>query len=129
MSGTAVQRDAHVAESTCHCLNKHDECIIEAEMAMRGRFDAAGTQVFAFLQKITTMNSYPPCLYIAVVMRDLNDSDVCARCISFEQHVSGCSLSKIRDDASTCKKELHRPAAKLQNTAECVRSGFQPKCV
>jgi hypothetical protein len=42
MSGTAVQRDAHVAESTCHCLNKHDECIIEAEMAMRGRFDAAG---------------------------------------------------------------------------------------
>ena len=46
-------------------------------------------------------------------------------CISFEQHVSGCSLSKIRDDASTCKKELRRPAAKLQNTAECVRSGSE----
>ena len=132
------------------------------------------------------MNSCLPCLYIAVVMRDLYDS-VCVRdaylessgesaqvwctnfnakitgsmdtdysmrfkavfghfhdlrarpdlhhvmpfkpCISFEQHVSGCSLSKFRADASTCKKELRRPAAKLQNTAECVRSGFQPKCV
>ena len=50
-------------------------------------------------------------------------------CITFEQHVSGCSLSKFRDDASTCKKEVRRPAAKLQITAECVRSGFQPKCV
>ena len=38
----AVQRDAHAAEFTFNCLNKHDECIIEAEMAMRGRFDAAG---------------------------------------------------------------------------------------
>ena len=25
-------------------------------------------------------------------------------CITFEQHVSGCSLSKFRDDPSTCKK-------------------------
>ena len=51
------------------------------------------------------------------------------QCITFEQHVSGCSLSKFRDDASTCKKEVRRPAAKLQITAECVRSGFQPKYV
>ena len=45
----AVQRDAHVAESTCHCLNEHDECIIEAEMAMRGRFDAAGMNLSPML--------------------------------------------------------------------------------
>ena len=50
-------------------------------------------------------------------------------CITFEQHVSGCSLSKFRDDASTCKKEVRRPAAKLQITGECVGSGFQPKYV
>ena len=46
-------------------------------------------------------------------------------CISFEQHVSRCSLSNFRDDASTCKKELRRPEAKLQITAECVRSGSE----
>ena len=45
----AVQRDAHAAESTCHCLNKHDECIIKAEMAMRGRFDAAGMNLSPML--------------------------------------------------------------------------------
>ena len=45
----AVQRDAHAAEFTFHCLNKHDECIIEAEMAMRGRFDAAGMNLSPML--------------------------------------------------------------------------------
>ena len=45
----AVQRDAHAAEFTFNCLNKHDECIIEAEMAMRGRFDAAGMNLWPML--------------------------------------------------------------------------------
>ena len=44
-----MQRDAHAAEFTFNCLNKHDECIIEAEMAMRGRFDAAGMNLSPML--------------------------------------------------------------------------------
>ena len=33
-------------------------------------------------------------------------------CITFEKHVCGCSLSKFRDDASTCKKGIASTSGK-----------------